>query len=438
VSEEGPAGLPADGRPVLEALEELPGGPQLLELAQVRDDVAVVGGAARDLLLGHAPRELDVVLDGGAADFARQLSSLIDRASARRTARPAVTVHDRFGTAALDWEAGRIDIAERRAESYAAPGALPDVRAGTVEEDLRRRDFSVNAIAAPLGGPLKGTLQAAPHALEDLAAGRLRVLHDESFLDDPTRLLRLGRYNARLGFVAEERTAELAAESVAGGALSTVSRARVGAELRLALAEADPVKALSALSELGLLAALEPWLRFEEELARRALAILPHDGRLDLLLLAQLLLAPVRAGDTEPGEEAMFELLDALEFTAADRERAIRTALAAPRIVTDLRAAGPASQLHDALVSRTPEAIALAAALGSDDPSDATAEAAHRWLQTLRHVRLSITGDDLLAAGLPAGPEIGRRLAAALQRKLDGELDDGHEAELRAALEAHV
>ncbi|HEV2922591.1 MAG TPA: hypothetical protein VGW98_01035 [Solirubrobacteraceae bacterium] len=436
MSGESSASLPADGGPVLGALEELPGGPELLEQAQLRDDVALVGGAARDLLLGHAPRELDVVVDEGAADFARGLSSLIGRTAPPRTARPTVTVHERFGTAAVDWETGRVDVAERRAESYSSPGALPDVREGTVEEDLLRRDFTVNAIAAPLGGPLRGTLQAAPHALEDLAAGRLRVLHDASFLDDPTRLLRLARYSARLGFEAQERTGQLAAEALACEALASVTPARLGAELRLALTEADPVQALSAMNGLGVLTALEPWLRFDGELARRALELLPADGRSDLLLLAQLLLAPAREADPGTAEQVMFEFLDALEFSSPDRDRVLRSALAAPSLVAALGEAELPSQMYDALASQTLEAVALAGALRGEGPPGATADGARRWLSTLRHVRLSITGDDLLSAGVPEGPQIGLGLAAALHRKLDGELLNGREAELRAALQA--
>jgi tRNA nucleotidyltransferase (CCA-adding enzyme) len=430
VSNGAAEGLPPDGERVLGALGALPGGPELLDLAATRQDVALVGGATRDLLLGRVPRELDIVLDSGAGDFAAELARLLGSGEAR------LTVHDRFGTAAVDWGTGRVDIAERRAETYASPGALPDVREGTVEEDLARRDFTVNAIAAPLGGPRRGALLLAPHALEDLAARRLRVLHDASFLDDPTRLLRLARYSTRLGFHAEERTAELANEAVAGGALQTVSRARVGGELRLALSEDDPLRPLTAMSELGVLHAIEPWLQFDAGLARRALSILPPDERPDLMLLAELLLAlPQHA--IEERKRAMFDFLDELEFTAADRDRVIRTALAAPVLRGAMRAAELPSQLHVALASRTPEAVALAGALAGDDPSDdVTADAARNWLQTLRHVRLSITGDDLLAAGIPAGPQIGQRLTAALHRRLDGDLPDAPDAELQAALEA--
>jgi tRNA nucleotidyltransferase (CCA-adding enzyme) len=429
-----------DGGTVLERLHELPGGPQLIELAAGRQDVELIGGAARDLLLGREPRELDVVVDGEAEAFAARIASILDSRSAVDDAERCVLVaHERFGTALVSWPGGRIDVAGRRAESYRAPGALPDVRPGTPEEDLLRRDFTINAIALGLGGAQRGELRAVPHALEDLSDGRLRVLHERSFLDDPTRLLRLARYGARLGFEPEPLTAQLVSRAIEGGALSTISRARFGAELRLALAEPDPPGALQALQQIGALAALEPALRFEPASARRALSMLPADGRPAVLLLACLLpaLATAPAGPetvTQP-EPAMRELLDDLEFSAGERDAAVRSAIAARLLIERLDRAGTPSQLAEAAGGETLEAVALAAALAEADGRRAAADAARRWLSELRHVRLTITGDDLLGAGIAAGPEVGRRLALALRRKLDGELDEGREAELSAALE---
>ena len=423
------------GETVLERLRELPGGPELLDLAAGREDVELVGGAARDLLLGRTPRELDVVLDGDTPTFAREVACKLGLPAAGDSTGPlGVALHERFGTALVRWEFGQIDIACRRAESYPAPGALPEVRAGTTDEDLQRRDFTVNAIAVLLGGTHRGELFAAPRALEDLAAGRMRVLHERSFLDDPTRLLRLARYLARLGFAPEEHTAELAAEALANGALETVSRSRIGAELRLALAEPDPVAALAMLAELGVLSALHPRLSLQERLVRRALAILPQDGRADLLSLATLLLS-MSEDPAEDAEQAMFDLLDEMEFTAGDRERAVGTALVGPVLVERLEAAQTPSELREAIHAATPEAVALASSLGEERRLTTATTNAQRWLSELRHVRLEITGDDLLAAGIPAGPQIGERLERALRRKLDGELDGGRQAELSAALE---
>jgi tRNA nucleotidyltransferase (CCA-adding enzyme) len=416
-----------DGIELLERLRRLPGGGELLELASDREDVELVGGAVRDLLLERTPRELDVVV-GRAKDtftsdaplFARELAARLDVLS-------GANEHERFGTALVAWEGGRIDIATRRAESYATPGALPTVRSGTPQEDLERRDFTINAIALTLGGAHRGAVRQLPGALEDLRAGRLRVLHEDSFLEDPTRLLRMTRYAARLGFEIEPGTAELASEALAARALDAVSGARIGAELRLALSEPDAVAALARLNQCGVLGALHPRLRFEEPVARKALAVLPSDGRIDLTLLASMALAlALRAGGDQHTEIAA--LLDRWEFPAADRDLVAAAAAAVPRLIDDLPRAERPSKLRATVLGVPIEGLAIAAALGCEKP-------ARQWLEQTRHVHLDITGDDLLAEGIPQGPEVGRRLEAALKLRLDGALAEGRDAELQAALD---
>jgi len=415
---------------VLEGLRKLPGGPELLRLAENRDDVELVGGAVRDLLLRRMPRELDVVVTD-AAPFARDLAfslGLHVRDSLKES--PDATLYERFGTAIVEWDGAQIDIATRRTESYPAPGALPDVRDGSPEEDLARRDFTVNAIAVCLGGPERGKLRVVPRALDDLAHGLLRVLHEQSFIDDPTRLFRLARYEARLGFEVEDRTADLAARALNDRALDTISGARIGAELRLGLAEDDAVVVLAAMDDLGLLTALHPRLRFDRQLIGRALELLPDDGRCDLLLVAALTLPLVlRAGDDPDVELRAF--LDRLEFPAGDRDRILGAARAGARLSHELGVALVGSRLRAVVGNAPPEGVALAGAQGD-------ADTARSWLKDIRHVRLQIDGDDLIAAGVPEGPEIGHRLEATLRRKLDGELADGREAELAAALETEA
>ncbi len=430
---------PAD---LLERLRAEPGGEQLL--AAALPGAFLVGGAVRDLLLDRHPRELDVVVEGEGGSQYGHAAALLAGALARSFGVLAGTnEHERFGTATVEWDAGRIDVAAARRERYPAPGALPEVEPAPLAEDLLRRDFTVNALALALDGERPGELHAAPHALEDLRAGRLRVLHERSFLDDPTRLWRLARYRARLGFTVEEHTADLAAAAVAEGALQAVSGARVGAELRLALVEADPLAALAELERLGLLAALHPRLRFERPVVRRALDLLPADGpwaggaevgRPDLLLLAALVLPLALRADGGVGGHPKPEtaaLLDRLEFPAAERDRVAAAAAAVPRLVEGLPRVATPSQLRDLALPVPPEGVALAGAV-----SEPAALAARRWLEEVRHVRLAITGDDLLAAGVPQGPEVGHRLEVALRMRLDGELTDGREAELAAALES--
>ncbi len=383
-------------------------GAVLLERLRGQTGVHLVGGAVRDLLRGGAPPDLDLLVEGDARELAESLGGEIVR-------------YERFGTSTVRINGHSYDIAQSRRETYSQPGALPDVGPAALEEDLLRRDFTVNAIAISLGDPEPGALSAAPHALDDLEHRRLRVLHDASFLDDPTRLLRLARYRSRLGFEIEPATARLATEAVEGDAMGTVSGSRIGAELRLLAREPEPLAALNALHELGLGNAIHPEFGpADAELGRRALEILPDDGRPDRLVLA---LALIRLDASE-----LRTLLDRLAFEAEDREVITATVSTAPNLAAVLSRAEYPSEILAAAGGLPPELVALAGALGP-------AEAATTWLEQLRHVGLQIDGTDLLAAGVPQGPAIGRGLRAALGAKLDGRAE-GPEAELRAALEA--
>ena len=265
-----------------------------------------------------------------------------------------------------------------------------------------RRDFTINTIAVAVSTDVPDRVHSAPHAIDDLADGRLRILHDDSFLEDPTRLLRLARYGARLAFDPEEHTRLLAGRAVSGGALRTLTGARLGAELRLLLSEREAVGALVELERIGALAELHPRLRLDRALCRSALALLPRDARRDLLLVAALALPLSLSAADDPGAE-LRAWLTRLEFTAADRDRAVDAAVAVPRLVDELAAASRPSQVRAAVAGAPPEGVAIAGALGPR-------QAAYEWLWRWRHVRLRITGDDLLAAGLSEGPEIGRRL----------------------------
>jgi tRNA nucleotidyltransferase (CCA-adding enzyme) len=382
--------VPVDGHDLLQRLAGLPRGQAVLDAARGMPGVYLVGGAVRDLALGLTPHEIDLAVEGDPDPLLAALGG-------------ADVEHERFGTATLDG----VDVVRARAEHYEQPGALPDVRPGSIDEDLARRDFTVNAIAVALDG---GTVHAVDHAGEDLDARRLRVLHDGSFRDDPTRLWRLARYAARLGFAIEERTLQLASEAVADGALNTVSGVRMGNELRLALREPDPVAALIEAAALGLLPPGFAPVRPDE-----ALALLPPgEGRPDLVILA--------ASCAGMDARALLAWLDHMGFTASERDlvaAASRFVVGAP-----LRAAATPAEIARAARGAPIEAVALA---GGDN--------ARRWIEELRHVQLHITGDDLLAAGVPQGPEIGERLRRALERVLDGEIPPEHAAELAAALE---
>jgi tRNA nucleotidyltransferase (CCA-adding enzyme) len=374
------------GGTALEALRAAPCGAHALAVLGGFDDAWVVGGAVRDALLGRVPVEIDVVAEHDAAAVAVALGRV-------------TAVSERFGTYAVDGGVCAYDVVRARRESYAVPGALPDVEAAALDDDLARRDFSVNAIALSA----RGELRSVPGALEDLGARRLRALHEASFVDDPTRLWRLARYAARLGFLPEPETLRWAVQAVRDGALETVSGDRLGAELRLALAEPDPLAVLHAVQNLGVVSGL----RLQPGVAVDALALLPPGAREDLTLLG----AVIPDGDW-PAPYG---------FTAAERAVLGRCAELEP-----LRPGAP-SEIVARLRGEPVEAVAVAGARG--DPAIAL-----RYLSEWRAVRLAIDGHDLLAAGIPEGPELGRRLERALALRLDGRLGPGREAELAAAL----
>ncbi|HEX3318533.1 MAG TPA: hypothetical protein VHR88_10965 [Solirubrobacteraceae bacterium] len=364
----------------------------------------LVGGAVRDLLLGRAPaRDLDLVVVGDARPVAEALAA--------RTG-GSVAYHEPFLTARVEAGDHAWDLATARRERYPRPGSLPEVEPAPLDEDLLRRDFAVNAIAATLDGDLR----TAPGACEDLESGRLRVLHDASFADDPTRLLRLVRYAARLDFAIDPPTTALARGAIAGGALDTVTGSRIGAELRLLLDEPRAGAALGLADQLGLLEALRPQLRWRPELAAGARALLD----VPTVLLA--------AAAIDADADELRAAMDDWRFPAAERDRVVAAVRDAPALAELLQSDPRPSAIAAAAQRSSPEAVALAGPLGDED-------AARRWLDDLQHVALEIGGDDLLTAGIPPGPAIGRGLRAALNRKLDGETA-GREDELGVALEA--
>ncbi|MGH2975261.1 MAG: hypothetical protein ACRDLL_10400 [Solirubrobacterales bacterium] len=360
------------GESIAEALERMHP-----ELAPVReaggDPVYLVGGAVRDLLLGRGRADIDLVVEGDAVALAARLGA-------------DITAHERFGTAKLTLAGHEVDIATARTETYPHPGSLPLVEpADRLEADLRRRDFTINAMAIPLSGELR---LIDPHGGQaDLASKRLRVLHPGSFVDDPTRAIRAARYAARFGFELEPETAELLGKADLG----TVSADRREAELMRLAGEASAPRGFALLAEWGLV-----------EL---------RDGGADLVARVDALLA------AEPWTGV------------APRDRALCAAALGPaggeRDLARERPERP-SQAVALAAGRDPVELTLARALGADWLD--------RYLTEWQGVRLGIDGEDLIAAGVRQGPALGRGLKEALRRKLDGEID-GREQELDVALE---
>lgn len=343
-------------------------------VAAAEEPVYVVGGAVRDLLLGRGRADLDLVVIGSA-------TALADRLGAEPVE------HERFATAKVELEGHEVDIAAARTETYPNPGALPVVApADSIEADLGRRDFTVNAMAIPLAG--ESRLVDLHGGREDLAARLLRVLHPASFRDDPTRAIRAARYAARLGFELEPETAEL----IVATDLGSVSADRRQGELLRLAAEPTAPRGFELLAEWGLLG-LRPG---GVELSARVAALLEHS----------------------PWREI------------APRDRAVLAAAAGEP--------GGEEALAGARPSRPSEGVALAAGRSGIELVLARALGAEwldEYLAEWSGVALEIDGGDLIAAGVPQGPALGCGLEAALRAKLDGEAS-GRERELATALAA--
>jgi tRNA nucleotidyltransferase (CCA-adding enzyme) len=396
-----------------ERVRRLPGMERLLPALEGLPPAYLVGGTVRDLLLGLAPADhLDLAIEGDARSVARALSDRLG-GQARE--------YERFGTAVVEVEGFEYDMATTRTETYDEPGALPRVEAAALPDDLRRRDFAVNAMAIAVKGDDLGHLYDPHGGLPDLESGLLRVLHERSFADDPTRLLRGVRFEARLDFAFEPDTEVLAREAVEKEALSTVSEDRLGRELIKILEEQEAPTAVRRLRELGVTSALHPALAPDPEVVASAAlgAVTLGTGRVTAELAALVV--------EDPQELDLW--VAGLPLEARDRDAVSRAARVAPRLCEALREREHTpSELRALLGGEPPEALALALALG------APSEPVLRWATELSAVGLEIGGGDLLAAGVPEGPAVGRALEETLRRKLDG-LVAGRDEELETALE---
>lgn len=391
-----------------EILRALPEGEALLEALAGFPPAYLVGGAVRDALRGAAPVDVDIAIEGEIGSLAWALS---DHFGAE------LLEHERFGTARLAIGGVRIDLARTRSERYPAPGALPEVEPARIEQDLARRDFTVNAVALSLGTEAADPIDPFD-GRPDLASQTIRVLHPRSFLDDPTRLLRAVRYEVRLDSRMDPETERLARAAIDGGALGTVSGARLGAELLLLLGEVDFVVALERMVDLGF---HERWPGGIDPALSGSAALAAIETGADRVLsaLAGLLLG---LGSGAPS------VLEQLELDGGAAQR-VRGALQdGPRLAAEPVTDAKPSEIFELLDGVSPEGMAVALALGTPP------EPLLHYLASLRHVALEIGGDDLREAGVAPSPAIGVALRATLLAKIDGLLD-GREAELAAALE---
>ncbi len=391
-------------------VRELTGMDRLLPALEGLAPAFLVGGAVRDLLLGRRTVDLDVAIEGDARDVARSVAERLGGEAKE---------HERFGTATVRAGELAVDLATARRETYSEPGALPEVQPAGLAEDLGRRDFTINAMAIALNGEDVGSLEDPHEGTADLEAGVIRVLHGESFVDDPTRLLRALRYEARFGFRMDEQTERLAREAAAGAGFSTVSGARVRDELLDLLREHEAPAAVPRMHELGLDRALDPSLEADPELVASTLRACAETG-------ADRALAGL-AALVSSAPDALRDWVEDLHIGRQQADAVMRAAAKGPQLASTLQNELAPSAVHAVLSCEPPEALAMALARGAPGGQVLS------YLADLRGVRLEITGHDLLEAGIPESPAIGRALDETLRRKLDGEVS-GREEELALAL----
>ncbi len=373
----------------------------------------LVGGLVRDLLLGYPATDFDLVVEGDAIALAQALAA---------QSGGQVTVHARFGTAQWfppDSSMHALDFISTRSETYKHPGALPTVKPGRLADDLARRDFTINTLAVRMDGEHWGEMYDLMEGLNDLNHGLVRVLHPQSFLDDPTRLFRAVRYEQRYGFQIAPET--LALIPPARALIAALSAERVRHELDLILEEEQAVGMLTRLAELDLLqpvhAALD-WNGTKRERYLRGLG-LSQDGQ-------------NKSGPASPGKGFLgwhFWLMDVpatdiivIEQRLHFHAKLLESLLAASALFADLPAL-VGLKIPSQAVARL-EGLPLTAveAVFLSLPEGQARQKLHSYLQTWRHVKPKTNGQDLKKRGLLPGPRFKQILYRLRQAWLDGEV----------------
>jgi tRNA nucleotidyltransferase (CCA-adding enzyme) len=394
-----------------------------------------VGGLVRDLLLGKAPTDLDMVVEGDAIKLGKMLAERFGG---------EIRSHKRFGTAkwlldAAAWTAvlqrskevskqawpaladlnlpATIDFVTARTEFYTEPTALPEVSHGSIKLDLHRRDFAINTLAVRLDGAFLGQLLDFYGGQQDLADGVIRVLHSLSFVDDPTRILRAVRLEQRLGFQIEPRTLELIREALP--LLDRVSGARIRHEIELTLQEHDATAPLARLAELDVLPHIFDGLAWLPETAvffQRVPQFWQKPPWSDWLtdetplfvyfaLWLAALPASAQRGAMKRLRVRKATKMDVLACGRLRREWVTLPATLKPSEVVQLMRPFPVRVL---LVGR----ILLA--------GQPAAQLIEQYLQEWRGVKTAVTGDTLREMGLKPGPQFGILLEKLLAARLDG------------------
>ena len=398
--------------------------------------IYLVGGVVRDLLLKRKNWDLDLAVEGDGIAFAQLVA---DRYGA------GLVVFERFATSRLVFQDGlKVDIATTRRESYAQPVALPDVKPASLEEDLHRRDFTINAMAIQLNDTQFGRLIDSYGGQRDLRARTIRVLHVGSFQDDPTRIFRAIRFEQRFGFRLARATLKLLEQAASTNLIQQLSGPRLRNEILLLFAERDPVRTIARLAQLKLLRFLHRRLSYTNNV-KRAVAAVPRalvwwrrrfpDSVLDKPIVYLMALSSA----SSPRVVATM-----IRRLVLPREQAKNVSVGGNRIdralktLTDTRTLRP-SEVYCLLGDFSDEAIVLLLAKQVAMRHEVRLSLLKRYLAAYvknRTVKTALKGRDLQAMGLKPGPQYKTILEKLLCACIDGVITT--EAEERAFVQKLV
>ncbi|MFH2218807.1 MAG: CBS domain-containing protein [Pseudomonadota bacterium] len=381
---------------------------------QIGGNTYVVGGFVRDLFLYRANEDIDIVVEGDGIFFAKKFAEIV---GAR------IHAYDKFGTAVIIFPDGyKIDVASARLEYYQFPAALPTVEMSSLKLDLFRRDFTINTLAIQLNPETFGTLIDFFAAQKDIKEKAVRVLHNLSFVEDPTRIFRAVRFEQRFGFTIGKPTAGLIENAVKMNFMKRVGGRRIFSELMQVLKEENPIPALIKLNDYDLLKGVHPAIKLDKDRIELLSSIKMVLNWHDLLFLeesymkwAVYFLALIWHVDKKTTEE----IASRLELAPRYRKFFCVDRIASDTCLSGLERNLPVknSTLYKQLSIFSTELILYMMAATK---KERVKRSISQYFTQLRHVKTSIRGKDLMAFGIEPGPVYKEILQAVLDARLNG------------------
>ncbi len=372
----------------------------------------LVGGSVRDLLRGQENLDIDIVIEGDGIAFAKEFGRRLE---------VRVRTHERFGTAQIMTDRLKLDVATARTEYYESPAALPTVETSSIKKDLYRRDFTINTLAVALNPRDFGLLIDFFGGQRDLREKTIRVLHNLSFIEDPTRAFRAVRFSERFGFKLSKHTENLIRSALRMNLFDKLSGSRLYEELLLTFSETEPVKAIKRLSEYGLLKMIHPHLLFDERLESALQSIHDTLSWCTLLFLEEkpdkgdiYLMALLSTLSADERETAFARLSTPSKM----KEKISRGILHSRELVRVLPLRDPA-RIYKALHTLDIETILFGMAVAADNSKK---KEISRYLIELRKVKPLCTGQDIKEMGITPGPLYSEMLETLLDERLRGNL----------------